>query len=122
MSLHDEIRKAIGVHGVWKSRLMTAIEAGKSEFVPDKVCKDNLCDFGQWLHGTSLPPEVKKMPEFETCRRLHADFHLAAAEVLRLAISGKKPQALAAIGPATKYANVSSDLTRTLSKWAKQVQ
>jgi chemoreceptor zinc-binding protein len=121
MSFHDEIRKAIGVHGVWKTRLMNAIEAGKSEFVPDQVCKDNVCEFGKWLYGTTIPPDIKKSAEFETCRRLHADFHLAAADVLRLAVSGKKAQALAAIAPATKYANVSSDLTRTLSKWARSL-
>jgi Chemoreceptor zinc-binding domain len=117
MSLHDQITKAIGVHGLWKTRLVTAIEAGKSEFTADQVAKDNACEFGQWLYG-SVPPEAKKMPEFETCRHLHADFHKAAAEVLRLAVSGNKAKAHAALSGGSKFATVSADLTRAMMKWA----
>jgi len=39
MSLHDEISKAIGAHGLWKGRLHRAIENGTSESTPEKwVC------------------------------------------------------------------------------------
>jgi hypothetical protein len=118
MSLKDEITKAIGAHGLWKSRLMAAIESGKSDVAPDQVAKDNACEFGKWIYGASVPADAKKMPEFETCRHLHADFHKTAADVLRLAISGNKAKAHEAIGHESKFANISSDLTMAMMKWS----
>jgi methyl-accepting chemotaxis protein len=118
MSLHDEITKAIGVHGMWKTRLSSAIDAGKSEFSVDQVAKDNACDFGKWIYGPTVPPDAKKMAEYETCRHLHADFHKAAADVLRLAISGDKAKARAGIAANSKFAEISGKLTLAMMKWA----
>lgn len=118
MSLHDEITKAIGAHGMWKTRLINAIEHGKSEFSVDQVAKDNACDFGKWLYGASVPADAKKKAEYETCRHLHADFHKAAADVLRLALSGNKAKAHDALNGSSKFATISSNLTHAMMKWA----
>ncbi len=117
MSAKDEIKKAMGVHGMWKARLSTAIDFGKSEFSVDAVQRDNACDFGRWLHGASIPEAAKRMAEYETCRRLHADFHRAAADVLKLAIAGQKAQAQNALASSSKFAAVSADLTTNMMKW-----
>jgi len=44
MSTQDQIKKAIGAHGLWKTRLAAAIDVGKSEFTVDTVRKDNACN------------------------------------------------------------------------------
>ncbi len=93
MSIREEISKVVGGHGLWKGRLATAIETGKSEYTPEQIDKDNLCDLRRWLYGTSIPAAVKNLPEYETCCRLRADFHKEAAKVLRLAVSGHKHEA-----------------------------
>ena len=62
MSIKEEINKAIGAHGMWKFRLDQAVEKGTSEFTVDNVRKDNLCDFGRWLYGPTVPAAMKKMP------------------------------------------------------------
>ncbi len=117
MSTQDQIKKAIGAHGMWKSRLAAAIEAGKSEFSADAVRKDNLCDFGRWLYGNDLSDAAKKMPDYETCRRLHAQFHESAADVLKLAVAGQKSEALKAMGGTSKFAATSASLTNAMMKW-----
>jgi len=119
MSLKDEITKAIGAHGLWKARLLSAIETGTSEFAPDQICHDDRCDFGRWLHGSSVPAAAKHRPEYETCRRLHADFHQEAARVLKLALGGHKDQALHAMDRAGRFAQLSGDLTGAMMKWTK---
>ena len=59
MSLHDEITKAIGAHGVWKMRLRTAIETGKADANAADVAKDNACAFGQWLYSSAIPAAAR---------------------------------------------------------------
>ena len=118
MSLQEEIKKAVGAHGMWKKRLLDAIESGKSEFNPENVGKDNLCDFGKWLYGDTVSAAAKAMPEYAACRDLHGKFHALASGVLKLAVSGQKDAALAAIAPTSEFGVLSTTLTQALMKWA----
>jgi hypothetical protein len=122
MKLRNQITKAIGAHGFWKKRLMSAIESGQSEFTVDQVAKDDACEFGKWLHGASIPEELTGTADFEACRELHAALHQAAAEVLRLAVSGDRAAARAAIGTDTKFTNLSSALTLRMMQWAASMR
>lgn len=117
MSLQEEIKKAVGAHGMWKKRLLDAIETGKSEFNPDNVVKDNNCDFGKWLYGDTISATAKAMPEYQMCRQLHEKFHKIAGDVLRMAVNGQKDQALAAISPQSEFGTLSTSLTQALMKW-----
>ncbi len=79
--------------------------------------KDNACDFGRWLYGATISDAMKRMPEYETCRRLHAEFHQATADALKLALAGQKAEAQNAMGRSSKFIAVSSDLTNAMMKW-----
>lgn len=115
MSLEDEITKAIGAHGLWKIRLRNAIDSGKADANPADVAKDNLCAFGQWLHGPSLSDTARMSADFATVRRLHADFHKCAARVLEHVSGGRKVEADALL--AGEYTRISADLTAAMLKW-----
>ena len=117
MNFREHVNKAIGAHSLWKQRLLTAIEAGNSELTVDQVAKDNACEFGKWLHGAAVTAELRNTSDFEACQELHAAFHKAAADVLRLAVSGNKSQALAELGGQGKFAALSSALTLRMMKW-----
>jgi len=119
VSLQEEIKRAIGAHGLWKGRLITAIESGKSDLKPEVVCLDNQCDFGRWLHGSAVDPVAKRSPEYLSCRDLHAEFHKAAADVLKLAVTGQKAKAHDALASNGKFVTVSTDLTRAMMHWSK---
>ena len=117
MSLAEEISKAIGAHGMWKQRLRNAIDAGKSEFTPDTVAKDNACDFGQWLYGNSLSAVDKGCAEYKAVKDLHAKFHQCASGVLKWAVTGKKADAETMMGTAGSFTTASGELTRAMMTW-----
>lgn len=122
MSTQEEITKAIGAHGLWKSRLASAIETGKSDFTVDKVCVDNQCDFGRWFYGTTLTAEDKKNPSYEVVRKLHAEFHKITGDVLRLALAGKKEEAKKLIDDKSHYFKLSTELTQAMMKWKSSIK
>lgn len=113
-TLAQQLNSAIGAHGLWKTRLRQAIDSGSSEFAVDKVGKDNLCDFGKWLH-TGCDPAAKASSHHATIEQLHAEFHKVAAEVLKLATSGKKAEADKMFQG--MFATKSMDLVMALQSW-----
>lgn len=115
METKDAIIKGIGAHGMWKQRLVDAINTGQSEWTPDVVCQDNQCEFGKWLY--SCDSQEKSSPHYEKIRELHAKFHLSAAEVLKLALAGKKQEAEGAIDQGSDYKSISNALTMEMMKW-----
>ncbi len=117
MSLQEEIKHAIGAHGLWKKRLQSAIETGKSDFSPEVVRRDNNCDFGKGLDGPCLSSTVKQKAEYEAGRRLHAEFHREASNALKLALGGHKEQAGRAMGSNSKFAEISVNLANAMMKW-----
>ena len=115
MSLKDAISKGIGAHGMWKQRLVSAINTGQSEWVPAVVCQDNQCEFGKWLYPCSA--QEKSSKHFGEVRNLHAQFHSEAAEVLKMALAKKKDEATKAIAAGSKYHLISTNLTKEMMAW-----
>ena len=120
MALKDEVDKAISAHSAWKQRLKTAIDTGKAEVTVENAAKDNVCPFGQWLYGATLAEGAKALAGFGDVRGLHAQFHKRAAEVLDLALKGKKAEAMALMGVTAEYSKISAQLTQSLMKWQKE--
>ncbi len=118
MSKSEEIKKAIGAHGMWKTRLRGAVDTGKSEFTVDKVKTDNNCDFGKWLHG--LPNDEKKTENWIKIRDLHAKFHVEAAKILDSALTGHKDVAEKGLAPTSEFTKLSANLTTAMIGWEKE--
>jgi len=117
MSREAEIKKAIGAHGLWKTKLRNAMSSGRAEPPSAHAAADDVCDFGRWLY--SLPQEERATGHFSRVRELHARFHQEAARVLALVESGNVPAAARAIETGSAFADVSRQLTRTLMEWSK---
>lgn len=114
-----EIDKAISAHGMWKQRLKSAIETGQSEFNVSKVTLDNLCDFGKWLY--SLDSDIKSTESWKAIQNHHAEFHKIAANILGLALKGKKDEASKEIALGSNYSSISGKLTTAMMKWKKEL-
>jgi methyl-accepting chemotaxis protein len=119
MTLEDEINAALGAHGLWKLKLRDAIRSGRSDDAPAVLRQDMQCRFGQWLRGPALPPAAKGTPHYDECVDLHARFHAAAAHVLELALTGRKAEAEAALGPGGDFARLSAQLARAMTRWQR---
>ena len=115
MTFENEIIKAIEAHWKWKMRLRSAIDSRKSDANPVEVAKDNICDFGQWLYGPTIPTTARASVDYASVCKLHADFHKCAANVLECVAKGQKAQADALM--TGKYAEVSVALTAAMMKW-----
>ena len=117
MNTKHSINKGISEHGMWKQRIVKAIESGKSEWTPSIVRQDNQCEFGKWLY--SCTEQEKNSPHYQTVKELHAKFHTTAAGVLELALTGNKSEASKAIGSGSDYKSISVSLTGEMMKWKK---
>ena len=114
--LKDEITKAVGAHGLWKSRLRRAIDTGTSDFTSEGVKPDDRCDFGRWLHAV---PAEERNEHHQHVAALHADFHREAANVLRLVEAGDKAGARKAMSPGSKFEQLTSELTQAMTDWGR---
>jgi Chemoreceptor zinc-binding domain len=76
------LKQVLDAHTAWKTRLIKIIE-GTSYETPNiaVVSQDNQCFLGKWLYseGKAL---YGHLPEYESVRKVHAEFHLYAGEVL----------------------------------------
>jgi Chemoreceptor zinc-binding domain len=76
------LAQVLKAHSDWKARLIKIIE-GTSDERPDVavVSQDNQCHLGKWLYseGKAL---YGHLPEYESVRKVHAEFHVCAAAVL----------------------------------------
>lgn len=115
--LDDQIRAAIGAHGMWKHRLRQAIDTGHTDLDPAVVALDDRCEFGMWLHHRLAP--AARSAHSETVMALHATFHREAADVLRLVVAGRLDDAETAVGLTGGYAKASSQLTSAMQAWLR---
>lgn len=118
--MKEEISAAIGAHGMWKSRLRTAIDTGKIDTPIATISADNQCAFGKWLHGPTIPAGVKGSEDHRKIVSLHADFHRIAAKVADLSTQGKKDEARKMMDMNGEYASASAKLTSAMMEWQKK--
>jgi hypothetical protein len=85
--------QAIQAHVAWKKRLKAIVQEGRQDSVEiAEVAPDDLCDLGRWLHGAARK-RFSHLPQYARLRKLHADFHLAAGQVLLLSRNGRRDDA-----------------------------
>lgn len=117
MASPKEIEKAIGAHGMWKTRLKTAIGTGKIDLPVATIRADNQCEFGKWLAGPTIPSALKGSPRYAEVRKLHTEFHQQAARVATLATEGKKQEAEQAVALTGPFSAASARLTAAMQGW-----
>lgn len=86
------MKDAIDAHLAWYKKLERAIaDKSAAGYEVRNVAADNNCALGGWIYK-----EAKKfstLPEYETLRQSHADFHMLAGEILILVRDGDFEQA-----------------------------
>ena len=118
MAINEEIAKAFGAHGLWRTRIQQAIDSCDCEHTPDDVSRDDKCVFGRWLYGPELPASVRGSSDYKAVVSIHADFHQAAGEALRKALKGDREAATADLQG--RFAEVSERLSAALVHWQRE--
>lgn len=119
MKATEVFDRAIAAHARWKFELREAIDTGKSQWAVRDVRTDSACEFGKWL--AALPESQRRSEHYTKVRALHAEFHTVAAEVLELALAGRKDEANAAVAFGSRFTVVSANLTGAVLAWQKDL-
>jgi len=122
MGLEDEIKNAIGDHGIWKNKLRSAVDTGKIDVKISTIKSDVHCDFGKWLHRPSTTEKEKYSIHYQKVRDLHAAFHEKAALVAQHAVAGNKVAAMKMLDVNGEYVEASATLTAAMIDWLKQAK
>ncbi|MFM2066977.1 MAG: hypothetical protein RLZZ584_1886 [Pseudomonadota bacterium] len=84
-----DFQAAIRVHHEWKQHLDELLQGQERDTLdPVTVCRDDLCELGQWIYGEGRRV-FGHLPLFEELRVSHADFHLVAGEVVHGVRAGR---------------------------------
>ena len=118
MGINEEIAKAFGAHGAWKTRIAQAIDSGHSEHKPEDVAVDHRCAFGKWLHDPSLPASIRSSEEYRSVLGLHADFHKTAGATLAKALAGDHAGAHADLQGGV-FAGAAEALSSAMIRWQR---
>jgi len=76
------LQEVLGAHMAWKQKLTSTLNGTSTErYEVATVSQDTLCVLGKWLYGPGKKL-YSHLPEYEALRKIHAEFHLCAGEVL----------------------------------------
>ena len=74
--------QAVQMHLRWRNDLREMIAGGQAGSLdPAAVDADNLCPLGEWLYSHGRR-KYGTLPSFERLRRIHADFHHVAGQIV----------------------------------------
>ncbi len=104
-AVHMNFDEALLAHAEWKLRLNLYIH-GEGSLDAKVVAEDCHCKLGKWLYaeGRKFQSEV----EYEDLRRVHAEFHRHAAQVVEAVDRGDREGARAMLAPGSAYADAST--------------
>ena len=122
MSIIEQIEDAIQVHCAWAEQLKDAIETGLSVTTVAEAARVDLCAFGRWLYGRTIPDYAKVHNGYDNAVQIHAEFHRCAAGVLDLALTGRGAEAIKAMDNASPYTSTSVMLVLTLRAWQIDIE
>jgi methyl-accepting chemotaxis protein len=105
---------AIDAHRQWKVKLRSAI-ANKEKLDADKICRDDQCPLGKWLHGAG-GTQWGGRPRFVSLVDKHAAFHRAAGEVARNINAGRYQDADKMLGSSSPFSSASIEVATLLTQ------
>src|SRR6266704_4374696 len=97
--------EAVVAHSAWKRKLTAYLAKPDKSIDPARLEKDNNCELGKWIESQQAVYASNKT--FGELRKKHADFHRAAADVVRRADAGQSVSAEVTLGGKSVYANCS---------------
>jgi len=89
-----DMKAALDAHMAWTRRLEAKLNGDRQDDLDlATVASDCECKLGKWLHG-SAKLQFGEIPDYAELRRIHADFHLKAGEILNNVVNGDREMAL----------------------------
>ena len=100
-----DIDAAIASHERWRLQLQDMVNGRSQEVMqPERICQDDRCDLGRWLHGTGRQ-RLGHVPAFDMLVVRHRYFHQQAAAVVTLFNAGEQPKAVQLVNGGCRHAS-----------------
>ena len=112
----NAFEQAVRAHEKWTKSFERAVRNGGGDMQVEVVRMDSLCPLDAWLDGVD---RVSDLTASGMLREVHAEFHLAASNVLSLALEGRVPEAVAAMCQDAQYGRWSGILGPALRRYAE---
>ncbi|MGB9029498.1 MAG: CZB domain-containing protein [Acidobacteriaceae bacterium] len=81
------IDEVIRAHVAWKSKLAAYLAKPDGSINVTDTISDKKCELGRWIYGEGS--QFASLPEFAQLKKDHAQFHIAAAGIVRRADHGE---------------------------------
>ena len=110
---------AIKAHSAWKMKLSKYLANPDKSLKAEDVAQDSKCDLGKWIHGEAI--QFNQLPEYSALKLEHANFHKAAADVIRKADSGQSTSEDTQLGGSSPFAKASSAVVTAIMAIRRKV-
>ena len=101
-----DLKYVLDTHHMLKKKLLDEMDGtGTEPLDVVTISQDDVCAIGKWLYGEGKTL-YGHLPEYESARKVHAELHLCAGEVLTHHQIGNQDHAFALLK--TKYRSTSS--------------
>lgn len=88
---------AKNAHIKWKARLVNFINGKSTEHLEvDKVCRDDQCELGKWIHGPAL--QYGQTADYTNLKQSHKEFHESVGEIVECVDKGLVKEAKSLLG------------------------
>lgn len=104
--------EAIRAHAEWKMKLSNYLRHPDNSIDLVKLGLDNACMLGQWLHGDGW--KHSSLPEYVQLLKEHAEFHKAAADIVKSKNAGKDISDAIALGAQSPFSRYSLSVVKLL--------
>ena len=111
---------AIAAHSAWKTKLLGYLRNPDKSLVAANIGMDDHCALGQWLRGEGR--KYSSAPEFSELQKEHANFHLAASDLVRRADLGEKVSEEATLGANSACVKLSCRIVLLILKVKQKVK
>jgi hypothetical protein len=105
---------AIVAHTTWKNKLKAYFEKGDGSLNSADVQSDQKCELGQWIHGEGSKWNQK--PAFIELQKRHAQFHVAAAALVRKVDAGQLVDDDVNVGSGSEFSKSTAAVVKALVK------
>lgn len=110
--------EAIVAHSAWKQKLALYLTKPDKSIDSANLALDNQCDLGKWIYSEG--GKLLANQSFQELKKEHANFHKAAAEVVKRADAGQTVTEEIALGTKSDYAACSSKVVSALMRMKRE--
>lgn len=110
---------AIRAHSEWKMKLSAYVKKPDKSVNAAVLAQDNACALGKWIHGEGA--KYASLPEFQELKKGHAQFHQAAAAIVKRADAGEKVSEEVSLGNQSEYNKFSTQVVQLIMKMKMKV-